>query len=1118
MDELLTVHSPGAAGAFTSSPGGRYIYAGEGGTVVAFLGDPSAPNPKDNYETPLWQVPVGKLGVTPIEMILDPGMAWTEPINTNDPYAFLIIAGGRDGLWIMDANPANYSPTGSGSHHAYRVDDSGNSNPSTQNGIKWCNDVKLLTLESKTYVLALFAGRGRSNLRIYDLDDLRNIASLGAETGNEIAPLRVVYLKSNSNVTAPSADPNASSYSFGMALDSLSTTDAFVYVAMGEHGIFRVELKSLAGFLQPPGNVEHGPWFGNGSSYQSYRPFSSTRELYGSLEYFLPNTSSNPADLVARHNPFFLDLAIDNRGPGQHRLYAAVSNLGWCSFSLDAGVPWDEDIYNTTSGAHGFPDFLQAGQPVQIGPQSRDMIRPYSDTGLLANDRQSYTRHIDIVTTEDGLGVEFSTLVASLSNRPFLYDPGRMSDGRSLTAGLNLGPIDVAAYHPSTIGKNKYVLAYDLRDVGSGNWNYAGYNLEAAIVGGWELHVPEEQPAGELHVIYGEAADLAKLDEPNLIKGTGQNLVRAWFSSWPTTPIATTHSGSVARGRYFRQGRSLQTVAPSKLDPRVLVSAHNDSGVVPDGPMIFDPVQGTIETPFKTPGWEVENPSAVVVATGNAVPAGQSDDLMYGMTMDPRGGFLGNISGTTYEYRMGAGRRNIRLFQDSADVFRDRWRVDRFSVTEDLGQNVSAVTREKEFWMTAPACKFSVSPYENELLNDRKTWSGRPYYNVMSTFEDYNAYVVQNYSQEVDSMGLMFAGINGSPQGLWALRLSVLKAGLDDPLLPADRAYVTPLQFMAGGQLSGLIKGALTTHPEYWNIDDARTASAHSDAKYFIRKSEDQSLAAVQTWYPDLFEMPVDPSQGTDTGWILAVPCGYVALSTSDQLLTTHPTWGPDDSQLVGGFRRMMVRLFDVTDPTLIETVVGVGALAPNLDSKDLPAVTIIGPDDDTAAFLARHVQIPDNTGTVRQLLLVGDLSGRVYLYDIADVLQTMATSTPPKGKHFGSFFSGSPLVTYNNQRSLSDDASNGVYGLEVRRESWMDGTLQREATYVYVGTPRIGIELVELSFNTANVPELNYLGRIQTPGNASYLYMADVAGTTHLFMGDYEGGVRIYKHPAGGQ
>ena len=1145
MDELVAAHPYSIPGPITSSPDGDYVYAAEGGAIALLYADHARwtdARLRAAYETPLWRAPVGHAGVTPIEMLPDPDASWDGKSDAED---LLYLAAGRDGLWVMQASEDLELP------RAFRVDDSDGRDAATQTSRQWCNDVKVLDLGGARYVLALFACRGGSNLRIYELPAVRGVAARGLregqETGHELLPLLIAELGENPAVRASDANPRAEAYAFGMALDEEGPVSAKVYVAMGEHGIFRVPLKLAEGGLEFDGDErELGPWFGRGSAYVA-REVRGGNRLYDTLRYY---DDEAPHAEVYSHNPYFLDVAVQDDGPQEHRLYAALDHLGWVAFRLGPEVPWDEDIWtplpeNRASCAPGYPDFIQAGMrfpikesqgpPPALGghgaPQKHDQIRLVNDAGLPDKARQSCTRHVEVVRCFDTQAEEaFSTLVVSASPRRFIYDPGRMNSGRVLMADLNLGPVRIADYPLAANGMNDYTLAWDLRGVGDirTSWRHNQLNARFTAVGGWDLHVPRLQPAGELHILHGPDIPPDRLYEP-IGYSERQNLTRIWSEAWPqerTTPTPAEHDRFVTRDRFHRLGRQSISMGQSKLDARILVTSINDSGLIPDGPLVFDPERSpSVQAPMAT-GGHVTEESAVTVRDGEWIPAAQDEELTYGMTMDPRGGFVAEFEGQAYEYRMGFHPRNIARPNESLAKLPDRWRADRWSVARSDG--APQVTVDKELWFTTPASKFSVAPYTEEVLRDRIWWSGRPYYNVVSTFEDYNAYVAANYGELVDSMGLLFAGINGSPQGLWAVRMSRLKRALDQH--PVDQDLFLPDDYSADGAAAGLFQGALVTHPEYWNIDDARTG--RQAAKYFTKDLSDTNLAAVQNWYPDLFQLPASASEPAQMGWVLAVPAGYVALDPDEEVFRDNPRWRPDDAPFLVGRRRMMVRLFDVSDPSRISAAPECDAPGPNLDSSSLPALTLIGPDDDAASYIVKGVQLEDPGGATRHLLFIGDLSGRLYVYDVEHALvQMRSAAPPPKGAHFGGFFEDPPVATYFTQESLSDSHPHGVFGLEVVPEAWTDPETQepRAETYVYLGVPRIGIEVLKLGWLDVSAqgaparwaPDLphlgrghGYIGRIQTPGNASYLSVGQVSGETYLFLADYDGGIRIFRNP----
>ena len=131
LTDLAAVHPFGIPAGFVSSADGLLLLSGEGASV-AFV---DATN-DTTFKEYIKRVQVGKQGVMPSALLLDPDAEDNLTIP-GTPYVpgsndYVYIAGGRAGLWIMEADPrvgiANL---------AARIDDSGNSNPITQKSRRW---------------------------------------------------------------------------------------------------------------------------------------------------------------------------------------------------------------------------------------------------------------------------------------------------------------------------------------------------------------------------------------------------------------------------------------------------------------------------------------------------------------------------------------------------------------------------------------------------------------------------------------------------------------------------------------------------------------------------------------------------------------------------------------------------------------------------------------------------------------------------------------------------------------------------------------------------------------------------------------------------------------------
>jgi len=167
LTKLRAVHPHSIPAGMTVSDDGRYLYVAEGGTL-AVLDAPSDMHVEIKF------APVSSLGLRAVELELDPDADLEAPSN-----AYLYVAAGREGLWVMGADPG-----ASVTLPASRIDDALDTGGQTSD--RWCNDVDFIQWGTTDYLLALFAEKDASRLRLYKLQHARNV--LGPqETGNEIA-------------------------------------------------------------------------------------------------------------------------------------------------------------------------------------------------------------------------------------------------------------------------------------------------------------------------------------------------------------------------------------------------------------------------------------------------------------------------------------------------------------------------------------------------------------------------------------------------------------------------------------------------------------------------------------------------------------------------------------------------------------------------------------------------------------------------------------------------------------------------------------------------------------------------------------------------------------------
>ena len=155
LDVLEAVHPYSLPGALASDPDGQYLFVAEGGALVTLHAETN-PDVFRIRST----APIGATGVRPVRMLLDPDahLTLSSAPGLED---VLYVAGGRSGLWAMRADLR----LSVASRVAVRIDDSRDTDPTTQDSRRWCTDVNVMTVGGIQYLVALFAQRGDSRLR-----------------------------------------------------------------------------------------------------------------------------------------------------------------------------------------------------------------------------------------------------------------------------------------------------------------------------------------------------------------------------------------------------------------------------------------------------------------------------------------------------------------------------------------------------------------------------------------------------------------------------------------------------------------------------------------------------------------------------------------------------------------------------------------------------------------------------------------------------------------------------------------------------------------------------------------------------------------------------------------
>jgi len=261
------------------------------------------------------------------------------------------------------------------------------------------------------------------------------------------------------------------------------------------------------------------------------------------------------------------------------------------------------------------------------------------------------------------------------------------------------------------------------------------------------------------------------------------------------------------------------------------------------------------------------------------------------------------------------------------------------------------------------------------------------------------------------------------------------------------------------------------------------------------------------------------------------VPCGYAACHETAGVFDTYPEWKPQPPFWTGqGYKKLMVRFFDIDEPRKIDEDWDVGQTA----SRDVPAYTLLGPDEGSAAMFLQTLHLdlggPDDD---RYFCFVADLGGHLYVYDITNLL-TIPPDFPPGGIkshiHYGAVVEPHevPLfATYVPPDCPADDVTSNIWNVEVDQTSWIDDQSEvHHEVYVYVSVQREGVQVLRIDVDgSPDETRLVPVKMISTPGETSFLYLCDVPAALEaadfdnyvtdrlLFVGDAIAGFRIYTY-----
>ena len=678
LDRLEAVHPYGTPQAVSGSNNGQFLYLGEGGSI-AFV---NVAQGQAGFDTPVKRVPVGRFGVRPTELKLDPGAG---SLIGGDR---LYVAGGQQGLWVMESGVAPQLR-----NKAARVDDARRTDSLAQNSLRYCNAVDVMTVAGTQYLVALFSAKYDTHLRVYPLADVRAVldASDDDGLGAELSAACDVRLIRHPQAPTEAPTQAARPFGLGIAIDPVSSTPgnqvADVYVAMGPHGVVRVRYDATsfpAPVLDAFGNnlavcnpvfVQWGPRFGDGTSYAAGNPLYSH---YAWVDQF-----ATPNVTLREDPPNFVDVAIQNDARG-HFLYCAVGHLNWVQFDL--ANPWSPDMpirhhegVEVPTSSHPWGERM-----IQASPWA-DPVKPWN-----------YCRVLEVLSR----GAR-TVLVSSLSTDSFARRPDQIAPGFSLDNSWgHIGGVHLKT-HAACGGDRPWTLIHDTATLTS---SFTLNALQGVPAGGRNLFLPGNQTnlhALSLQVGQDIADDVliefVHNNEENF-EDTGTTYEIACYSAFNLgSSNAGDSEGVFIRGAEDLYARFTNGIAATLVNPDVLITAHNDGRVSHDGILVTEEPQ----------------PGVTQVST-HQLPFVDDDRFETGATMDGRSQWH-HPTATSKQYVWGGGKEGV-FGQD------DEWKIMRL----DIPQNQIQTSPIEEFrWFI-------------EMPVDRWNREGRAFYIGGSLDERYD--------------------------------------------------------------------------------------------------------------------------------------------------------------------------------------------------------------------------------------------------------------------------------------------------------------------------------------------------------------------------------------------
>ena len=919
------MYGPSIARSFTTTSGGEWLYLSEGATLVFFdlTGDAQASFDQIDGAK---RVPLGKMGLMPDVMLLDPqaNAIPTLPAGGGAHHDLLYIASGRNGLWVMEAFVGS-GPPGYEENYTWRIDDSGNQDPAEQESRRWCSDAKTMRVAGKDYLLALFAKKSGSRLRVYDLDQVRAVAQrdangarVNSETGHELGNVggvggmvRQVNLTDNPNVPPWVPPGGTEGLSFGRSLalamdvdptDSTAGSEtADVYVAMGHHGLMRVRFSGDPATTNPA--VKGGPWFGDESAYASGTfpnlPFSAA--TYAHAAYWHDREYAATPELTRYERPMMVDVAV-HHDANDHDLYVAADHLFWFRIDLDQEFDGDSPIEHH----HGFEEF----HTLEFHPGTSVPVVSSVD----GNPRASAARALDLVTGPDGKDY----LVVTTGAVPYINDyANQTGEGHSYDYefGYSGGWGDIK-------GDGRKIYVYEQAT------DPAGITLKKAFpAGGNAVYLPSTQSlAGILEVFHGQVTPNPDNDPPN---DFGAGVCRARVSL--TDPnLEPTYA---SRGCLQSLGTLSLQLAVSAANPNLLLPGANDGGVRQPGFIVtkYDGTSGEWLTKAHTGpilyqnrgdirgpnGFPIDSESQWMEAGFNLVFCGGHDPVPHGM-------------GDPFEF-YGNARAQLLELSVPADVW------------------IDSPDRERGVYFAAHPDVFD--------HHGRESYRG-------------------GYAGPFPVDELLFANRTGSAEGLVVFLRNDGMGLLQQP--PND--YESHLL----SEFDPADRDDLVTHQEFNLVPrEPRPDDPDDHYKKMWKGNSLGHMSPFYSWMPKLVE--VNPENGSGLGaYVLVVPCGSIRADPQWNVFSAHPGWiYPSGSIWRDNVSHGQVQFFPITDASgryWPELTTKDEVTEPGVS----PLSALIGPRDKGMIWKVLPLTLP--TGQV-MLFSVDFGAGAVWVHEIQDIL-----------------------------------------------------------------------------------------------------------------------------------